>query len=84
MLEYMDDVLGRLFEYLDSSPLKESTYVMILGDNGSELFNGEMANRDVRCRPRCGRQQRCCVADGRVAWRISPGCQMPRPLQGLG
>jgi arylsulfatase A-like enzyme len=51
MLEYMDDVLGRLFDYIDSSPLRDSTYVMIMGDNGSELFNGEIiteGNLEVR------------------------------------
>lgn len=47
MLEYMDDVLGRLFDYVDNSPLKNNTYIMILSDNGSELFMGEMPNRDV-------------------------------------
>jgi arylsulfatase A-like enzyme len=51
MLEYMDDVLGRLFDYIGSSPLRDNTYVMIMGDNGSELFNGEIiteGNLEVR------------------------------------
>lgn len=48
-MEYMDDVLGRLFDYIDNSPLKHNTYVMILSDNGSELFQGEMSNREVGC-----------------------------------
>ncbi|WIA16297.1 hypothetical protein OEZ85_012998 [Tetradesmus obliquus] len=41
MLEYMDDVLGRLFDFIEASPLRDNTYVMIMGDNGSELFDGE-------------------------------------------
>ncbi|WIA12915.1 hypothetical protein OEZ85_006532 [Tetradesmus obliquus] len=42
MLEYMDDVLGRLFEYLDGSAFKQDTYVMVMSDNGSEMFLGEL------------------------------------------
>lgn len=42
MLEYMDDVLGRLFDYLEHSPLKEDTYIFLMSDNGSELFDGEI------------------------------------------
>ncbi|KAF6255529.1 alkaline-phosphatase-like protein [Scenedesmus sp. NREL 46B-D3] len=42
MLEYMDDVLGRLFDYMEASPLRDNTYIMIMGDNGSELFDGEI------------------------------------------
>jgi arylsulfatase A-like enzyme len=48
MLEYMDDVLGRLFDYMDSSPFKEDTYVMVMSDNGSELFLGELPKNRVR------------------------------------
>ncbi|KAI8466606.1 MAG: alkaline-phosphatase-like protein [Monoraphidium minutum] len=44
MLEYMDDVLGRLFDYLETSPLHKNTYVLLMGDNGSELFDGEKRN----------------------------------------
>jgi arylsulfatase A-like enzyme len=52
MLEYMDDVLGRLFDYVEGSPLRDNTYIMIMGDNGSELFDGEKiteGNWEVRC-----------------------------------
>ncbi|KAF6259251.1 alkaline-phosphatase-like protein [Scenedesmus sp. NREL 46B-D3] len=41
MLEYMDDVLGRLFDYVAESPLAENTYIMIMSDNGAELFPTE-------------------------------------------
>lgn len=47
-LEYMDDVLGRLFDYIDSSPLRNNTYVLLMSDNGSELFDGERRNKLVR------------------------------------
>jgi arylsulfatase A-like enzyme len=47
MLEYMDDVLGRLFDYVDSSPVKEDTYVMVMSDNGSEMFLGELPKNRV-------------------------------------
>lgn len=40
-LEYLDDVLGRLFDWHENSPLRDNTYIMILSDNGSELFPGE-------------------------------------------
>jgi arylsulfatase A-like enzyme len=52
MLEYMDDMLGRLFDYIEASPLRDNTYIMIMGDNGSELFDGEKTtegNLEVRC-----------------------------------
>lgn len=45
-LEYMDDVLGRLFDYMDASPLKANTYVMLMSDNGAELFPGERRGND--------------------------------------
>lgn len=48
MLEYMDDVLGRLFDYMASSPLRDNTYVMVMSDNGAELFGGELPNLQVR------------------------------------
>ena len=49
MLEYMDDVLGRLFAFIEATPeLRDSTYVMLLSDNGSELFDGELPNRAAR------------------------------------
>jgi arylsulfatase A-like enzyme len=44
----MDDVLGRLFDFIDNSPLRNNTYVMIMSDNGSELFDGELSNKLVR------------------------------------
>jgi arylsulfatase A-like enzyme len=49
-LEYLDEVLGRLFDYLAVSGLDKSTYVMLLSDNGSALLPNEnsKANRLVR------------------------------------
>ncbi|WIA28866.1 hypothetical protein OEZ86_011391 [Tetradesmus obliquus] len=46
MLEYMDDVLGRLFDFVANSPLAENTYVMIMSDNGAELFPTERKGKD--------------------------------------
>lgn len=40
-LEYMDDVLGRLFDFMADSSLRKNTYVMMMSDNGAELFPGE-------------------------------------------
>lgn len=49
-LEYLDKVLGRLFDYLAASGLEKTTYVMLLSDNGSALLpnEGSKANRMVR------------------------------------
>jgi arylsulfatase A-like enzyme len=54
-LEYLDEVLGRLFDYLKTSGLDKSTYVMLLSDNGSALLpnEGSKANRQVRTDCRC-------------------------------
>jgi arylsulfatase A-like enzyme len=41
MLEYMDDVLGRLFDYVERSKLRDDTYILVMGDNGAELFPEE-------------------------------------------
>lgn len=41
MLEYLDDVLGRLFDFMNTSKLRENTYIFIMSDNGSELFPTE-------------------------------------------
>jgi len=50
MLEYVDEQIGRLLDFLDASPLGANTYVFLSGDNGPALFNkeGSGANRDVR------------------------------------
>lgn len=34
MLEYMDDILGRLFDYMDRHDMYSDTYVMFTSDNG--------------------------------------------------
>ena len=38
MTEYVDSVIGRLMDYLESSGLLRDTYLFFAGDNGSELF----------------------------------------------
>jgi arylsulfatase A-like enzyme len=48
MLQYIDDVLGRLFSFLESSPLGKSTYVMIMSDNGPQLLMDEKDQQEVR------------------------------------
>ncbi len=35
MVEYMDETVGRIFEYLDRSGLSENTLVLFYGDNGT-------------------------------------------------
>ncbi|WIA40657.1 hypothetical protein OEZ86_013993, partial [Tetradesmus obliquus] len=49
-LEYLDKVVGRLFDYLAVSGLDKTTYVMLLSDNGSALLpnEGSKANRMKR------------------------------------
>jgi arylsulfatase A-like enzyme len=44
MLEWLDGIYGRLFSYLESSPLGKNTYVMIMSDNGPQLLVGEKDN----------------------------------------
>lgn len=41
MLEWLDGIYGRLFSFLESSPLGKNTYVMIMSDNGPQLLFGE-------------------------------------------
>jgi arylsulfatase A-like enzyme len=41
MTEYIDSIMGRLFDYLVSNDMMENTYLFFTGDNGSELFPGE-------------------------------------------
>jgi arylsulfatase A-like enzyme len=41
MLEWLDGIYGRLFSYLENSPLGKNTYVMIMSDNGPQLLVGE-------------------------------------------
>lgn len=58
MTEYLDDVLGRLIDYLDSSPLGESTYLMIMSDNGPQLLTDERRDQEVSRRGSGLQQQR--------------------------
>ncbi|WIA17400.1 hypothetical protein OEZ85_014256 [Tetradesmus obliquus] len=48
MLQYLDDVLGRLFSFLESSPLGRNTYVMIMSDNGPQLLVDEKEQQERR------------------------------------
>jgi arylsulfatase A-like enzyme len=45
---YLDDVLGRLFDFLESSPLGKNTFVMIMSDNGPQLLLDEKDQQEVR------------------------------------
>ncbi|KAF8072774.1 MAP1D [Scenedesmus sp. PABB004] len=56
MLEYMDDVLGRLFDFINASPLRDNTYVLLMSDNGAELFPTERRGRDKLRRMPSGMQ----------------------------
>ncbi|KAF6254409.1 alkaline-phosphatase-like protein [Scenedesmus sp. NREL 46B-D3] len=48
MVQYLDDVLGRLFSFLESSPLGKNTYVMVMSDNGPQLLNDEKNQQKMR------------------------------------
>uniref|UniRef100_A0A383VTG9 Sulfatase N-terminal domain-containing protein n=1 Tax=Tetradesmus obliquus TaxID=3088 RepID=A0A383VTG9_TETOB len=48
MLQYLDDVLGRMFSFLESSPLGRNTYVMIMSDNGPQLLVDEKEQQERR------------------------------------
>ncbi|KAF8056142.1 hypothetical protein HT031_006493 [Scenedesmus sp. PABB004] len=39
-VEFLDDLLGRLFDFLDTSGLASSTYVLLTSDNGPDVTNG--------------------------------------------
>jgi hypothetical protein len=51
---------GRVFDYLAASRLANSTYVMVMSDNGSQLFKEEDAQKQVGC-IRCIMQTGCCA-----------------------
>jgi arylsulfatase A-like enzyme len=42
-LEYLDGAIGKIFDFVRSSGLASSTYIMLLSDNGSALMSGESA-----------------------------------------
>lgn len=61
----MDDVIGRLFSYLDTAGLMDSTYVFMVGDNGAALLDAEgtTGNSKVSWRAPCmGQRTRPCRA----------------------
>ena len=62
MLEYMDDVLGRLFDFMERSKLRENTYVLVMGDNGAELYPEERKgmHRQVGWRCSCRSMMASC------------------------
>lgn len=47
MIHWLDDILGRLFDFLETSPLRDNTYVMFASDNGPQMLPDEMANKYV-------------------------------------
>jgi arylsulfatase A-like enzyme len=40
-MEYLDDVLGPLFDFLTTSGLDQSTYRMFTADNGPAVYSDE-------------------------------------------
>lgn len=40
-LEYLDDAVGDLFNKLEASGMDKTTYIFLMGDNGSALLAGE-------------------------------------------
>jgi arylsulfatase A-like enzyme len=40
-MEYLDDALGPLFDFLTSSGLDQSTYLMFTADNGPAVYADE-------------------------------------------
>ncbi|KAF8064531.1 Galns [Scenedesmus sp. PABB004] len=49
-LEYLDELLGRLFTYLESSLLGRDTYVLLMSDNGPMLLPDEEEGRGKEIR----------------------------------
>ncbi|KAF6264392.1 alkaline-phosphatase-like protein [Scenedesmus sp. NREL 46B-D3] len=47
-LEYLDDVLGDLFDHLKETGLDKTTYVMVMSDNGAALLRNERASVSMR------------------------------------
>jgi len=48
MIKNMDDEVGRLMHYLDSTGLSENTIVFFLSDNGGAVYNGTTDNAPYR------------------------------------
>lgn len=48
MIKNMDDEIGRLMHYLDSTGLAENTIVFFLSDNGGAVYNGTTDNAPYR------------------------------------
>lgn len=81
MLEYMDDVLGRLFDFMERSKLRENTYVLVMSDNGAELYPEERKGMHRQVRRRCcwcpeDRNKLDCRLQATVDSRC-PGCCCP-------
>jgi arylsulfatase A-like enzyme len=49
MVEYLDSVLGRLFDFVEATGLAQSTYVTISSDNGAALFHTESRSVSSVC-----------------------------------
>jgi arylsulfatase A-like enzyme len=41
-MEYLDDALAPLFDFLTSSSLDQSTYLMFTADNGPAVYSDEV------------------------------------------
>jgi arylsulfatase A-like enzyme len=48
MIKNLDDQIGRLTKYLDSTGLSENTIVFFLSDNGGAYYNGTTDNKPYR------------------------------------
>lgn len=71
---------GRLFDFVANSPLAENTYVMIMSDNGAELFPTERKGKDKLVRACC-----CCWGGMlRVVLRIVTENELALAFDGLG
>lgn len=77
MLEYMDDVLGRLFNYLSKNDMYKDTYVLLMGDNGAHLAS---ADDDSACRLQRVRQSTQPPPQGRAAAKAAA----PSPKRAAG
>lgn len=40
-MQYLDDAIGDLFNQLEANGLDKTTYIFLMGDNGSALLAGE-------------------------------------------
>ncbi|WIA08366.1 hypothetical protein OEZ85_007805 [Tetradesmus obliquus] len=72
-LEYLDDVLGSLFDHLKSTGLDKTTYVMVMSDNGGALM------RDERGPSAAKRMPSGMKGDKSTIWEGAPATKAPAP-----